>query len=256
MKAKINVFPTFLAIFLLITANNLLATPLQDMQQANRAYQDGRFEEAISLYENVVDAGYASVALYHNLGNAWYRLGEPGRAALNYHRGLELSPGDVGLQENLSVIRAGFDEPITPLPEFFLKRWWRQIQRVLGVNGWAVAGLLLLWSGLVGLWRWRTARERGQRKMAFIAGVVALILSVLPFALALDGAAAADQHPKGVVVTGTRNLYEAADERSPVLRALPPGVAVIVMDQIGEWAKVRLENGDIGWLPEDHFERV
>lgn len=240
----------------LVAATGLSAAPPQQMQQANRAYQDGRFEEAIRQYEAVLQEGYASAALYHNLGNAWYRLGQPGQAALYYHRGLELSPGDAGLQENLAVIRAGFEEPITPLPEFFLKRWWRQLRRALGANGWAVVGLFLLWGGFAGLWRWRTAEQRVQRKKAFLAGIAALTLCVLPLALAFDAATLVDREVRGVITEGAPELYEAADTRSAVVRTLPRGAAVVVVDRIGEWTKVRLENGEIGWLEAEQFTRI
>lgn len=242
--------------YVLLVSSVAAATPVQQLQEANQAYQDGRFEQAISQYEAILDEGYSSVALYHNLGNAWYRVGQPGKAALYYHRGLELSPGDGGLQDNLAVIRAGFADPISPLPEFFLKRWWRFTKSIFGINGWAIIGLLLLWGGFAGLWRWRTAPQREQRKKAFIAGVVVLLLAVLPFVLALDGMGTNDRSQKGVIVAGTPNLYEAADTRSAVIRPVPPGAAVLVIDQIGEWVKVRLENGETGWLTRDQFEKV
>lgn len=234
---------------------SLQANPRQDLQQGNQAYQDGRFAEAIAYYESVLEAGYESVALYHNLGNTWYRLEQPGKAALYYHRGLALAPVDAGLKENLAVIRAGFEEPITPLPAFFLERWWRQWQRALGPNGWSIVGLLLLWGGCWGLWRWRSAAQRTQRKRAFVLGIAALLLATLPFTLAFTGAAA-QQTGQAVVVEGPVRLLEAADARSPLVRTLPAGTSLEMLDQIGDWVKVRLVNGDVGWVMTGSFERL
>lgn len=256
MKGKTRLLLTLLTAVLLAATAGGAATPEQQLQDGNRAYQDGHFEQAIQAYEAVLDRGYVSVALYHNLGNAWYRLGRSGKAALYYHRGLELSPGDSGLRENLDVIRSGFADPITPLPEFFVKRWWRYLHRLLGPNGWAMVGLVFLWAGFAGFWRWRVAAERGQRKKAFVAGMVLFVLSLLPLALSIGGTAAAEHQDKGVIVVGNPNMYNAADERSDLVRTLPAGAAVYVVDQIGEWVKVRLENGETGWLPQDSFEWV
>jgi len=143
------------------------STPRTSMQAANEAYQAGDYQAAIEQYQSLLDQGFYSPALYHNLGNAWYQMDRPGMAVLNYQRGLELAPADRGFRQNLELIREGFAEPIVPIPEFFLLRWWKSAQRLLGSNGWAIVGLLFVWGGFVGLARWRTAPERTQRKRAF-----------------------------------------------------------------------------------------
>ena len=39
-------------------------------EQANAAYNAGRYDTAVILYEKVVDLGMESVPLYYNMGNA------------------------------------------------------------------------------------------------------------------------------------------------------------------------------------------
>ena len=43
---------------------------------ATEAYNNGAYQEAISLYNQILDANLHSAALYYNLGNAHYKLGE------------------------------------------------------------------------------------------------------------------------------------------------------------------------------------
>ena len=52
---------------------------LRRFETANEAYAQGRYEQAVEGYRDILDAGYASVALYHNLGNAYVRLDRVGR---------------------------------------------------------------------------------------------------------------------------------------------------------------------------------
>jgi len=232
------------------------ATPRTAMQAANEAYQSGDYRAAIEQYQALLEQGYFSTALYHNLGNAWYQIDRPGMAVLNYQRGLELAPSDRGFRQNLELIREGFEEPIVPIPEFFLLRWWKSAQRLLGSNGWAIVGLLVVWGGFAGLARWRTAPERSQRKKAFLAGVFLLVTSALPVALALTAYQSESTQNIGVVVDGTPSLFQAPDDRSNARRQLEPGVTLEIRDQIGEWVKVRLENGEIGWVQTTDFEHV
>jgi tetratricopeptide (TPR) repeat protein len=98
------------------------ATSRTAIQAANEAYQAGDYRAAIEQYQALLDQGYYSPALYHNLGNAWYQIGRPGMAVLNYQRGLDLAPSDRGFRQNMELIREGFAEPIVPIPEFFLLR--------------------------------------------------------------------------------------------------------------------------------------
>jgi tetratricopeptide (TPR) repeat protein len=226
------------------------------MQAANEAYQAGDYRAAIEQYQALLDQGYYSAALYHNLGNAWYQIDRPGMAVLNYQRGLDLAPSDRGFRQNMELIREGFAEPIVPIPEFFLLSWWKSAQRLLGSNGWAVVGLLIVWGGFAGLARWRTAPQRPQRKKAFLVGVVLLVSSVLPIALAFTAFQSDTSRTMGVVVEGKPSLYQAADERSNARRQLEPGVTLEIRDQIGEWVKVRLVNGEIGWVKTTDFEHV
>src|ERR1700722_14152406 len=61
-------------------------------EAANAAYQQGKYEEAKVDYLQLVDAGQYSADLFYNLGNVWFKLGDQGRAILNYERALMLNP--------------------------------------------------------------------------------------------------------------------------------------------------------------------
>src|SRR3712207_83983 len=61
-------------------------------RQANEEFAAGRFRESLELYQSLANAGETSVALFYNIGNAHYRLGELGEAILNYERALALEP--------------------------------------------------------------------------------------------------------------------------------------------------------------------
>lgn len=230
--------------------------PVQQLNLANEAYQKGNFEEAIAVYEAIISEGYQSTALFHNLGNAYFRTGQMGYAALNFQRGLEMSPGDRGLKENLELIRAGFDDPIMEIPEFFGWAWLNRTQRFLGSNGWAVVGTMVFGFGFFFLSRWQMAQKRRLRKQGFIIGVVLLLVSALPFTLAWSAYQQITQKRTAVVVQGSPQLFQAADHRSEVIRVLEPGVTLHIQDQIGDWVKVKLRNGQIGWVTNTDFEKV
>src|SRR5207253_6786447 len=80
-------------------------TPNTIFFHANALYGEERWAEAAAEYERVLAAGWESGSLYFNLGNAWFRAGDIGRAVLDYERARRLLPRDPDLHANLSYAR-------------------------------------------------------------------------------------------------------------------------------------------------------
>lgn len=74
--------------------------------EGNARYSEEEFEEAIAEYEKVLSMGYESGPLYYNLGNAYFKHGELGRAILNYLRAAKLMPQEADLKANLNYARS------------------------------------------------------------------------------------------------------------------------------------------------------
>src|SRR2546430_2165903 len=73
--------------------------------KANQAYSEGRFQEAADGYESLVQSGQWNANLFYDLGNAYYRLGNFGKAILNYERALALDPRHPEADANLRLAR-------------------------------------------------------------------------------------------------------------------------------------------------------
>ena len=59
------------------------------------------FRAAATTLESLVEEGFRNGAVYYNLGNAYYRAGEFGRAILNYRKAKPYRPQDPLLEANL-----------------------------------------------------------------------------------------------------------------------------------------------------------
>ena len=71
------------------------------LDSAAASYQATKYEQAISIYENIVAQGYESAELYFNLGNAYYKSNKLPYAIANYERALKLNATDEDIQFNL-----------------------------------------------------------------------------------------------------------------------------------------------------------
>ena len=98
-----------LTVLLLVLSGMLYAQvtdPAELFSKANKHYENSEYEEAISLYEEVTSRDIADKVLYYNLGNAYYRTENLGKALLYYERALKLSPRDEDIQYNIEFIRS------------------------------------------------------------------------------------------------------------------------------------------------------
>jgi len=77
-------------------ANDIMTT---DPVKAMELYQ-----KALLRYERLVEKGVRNGKLYYNIGNVYYRLGDIGRAVLNYRRAERYIPTDPNLRQNLSFV--------------------------------------------------------------------------------------------------------------------------------------------------------
>lgn len=228
--------------------------PLFD--QANQAYENKKFAEASELYESILATGDFSVELYYNLGNSYYRNSELGKAILNYERALRLQPADSDIQHNLAVAQQQLVDDFSTVDSFFLNRWWNNVANSLSSSAWSIIGLVILWLGIGGLILWQIGKVREQRKRGFFAGGILLLISMIPFSLALTQQANETDSKTAIILEKEITLHSAPDAESTEILQLHEGSKVKLLDDLGEWYKVRLVNGEQGWLPKGGFEKV
>ena len=84
----------------------LLLLCLAPFSQANTAqenYRGGQYSKAISQLEEAT--AYPDALRQYNMGNCYYRLGQPGQAVLRYARALQSDPGLKEARANLEFIQ-------------------------------------------------------------------------------------------------------------------------------------------------------
>ena len=165
---------------------------------------------------------------WYNLGAAYYRLGEPGRAEAAWLRAQRLDP------RNSSVRRA---LELTPPPDVASARWtWSPpvTPEELLLGG--AAGWILGWLG----WILRPRiRERWLVLLVFAGAAVAAGLTLRawydrPIAIVLDDA----------------TLRLSPHGRAPAIVPVEGGSAVRIAGHARGWLLVRAAGGREGWLPD------
>src|SRR6476660_3032407 len=236
-------------VFCALSASSVLeAQSDADFPKANQELAQGHFKEAISGYEALVRAGQWSANVFYDLGNAYFRTGDFGRAILNYERALALEPHHAEATANLQIAR---DEAhaleLQP-------RWPERYLQFASVNQYSITAAVGFW---IAAFCFLTLIFRRRRA----ATVVALLLVMLVvFAGSIFAIWQLEGGSKGSalgIVTGknVQARLATADTANSVL-ALPPGSEVKILSTRGDWVYAALPNNLRGWIPAKNAERV
>src|SRR5260370_26922851 len=230
----------------LLCASILAAEPSAQYAKANQEYAAGDFKTAIDDYEELVRSGQDTPNLFYNLGNAYFRKNDFGRAILNYERALALDPHHPEAEANLRIAR---DEAhaLELMPDK-----WESVFAFATENRFVVAAAVAFWIGMFSIAALAFNRRRG---------LIALsILSLSIFALAMLASYELDRGKNGrglAIVTGenVEARLATADNANRVL-TLPAGSEIQIVSERGDWIYATLPNNLRGWMPAKSAEQV
>ncbi len=186
--------------------------------------------------------------MFYDLGNAYFRTGDFGRAILNYERALALEPHHPEATANLQIAR---DEAhALELQPGRLERYLEFVS----VNQYTVTAAVAFWIAAFCLAALVFTRRRSRATLTLL--LVMLLISA-------GGIVATWQLERGsegsalAVVTGkdVQARLATADTANSVL-ALPPGSEVKIVSTRGDWIYAALPNNLRGWIPAKNAERV
>ena len=222
-----------------------------------QAYASGDWASASSDWEGVLETGLRSKEVYYNLGNAYFKQGETGRAVLNYERALRLSPSDRDVRYNLDYARSMTQDRIDSVPEFFVATWIRGLRRSLGANAWAVLSLILLAATLALALLFLLGPSGTARKAGFFTGLTTLLLTVLCGTFALMGRSDMQRRDAAIVMKPVSSVKSSpSEDSSKDLFILHEGTRVRLLDQVSGYTEISLSDGRQGWIPSSDIEII
>jgi tetratricopeptide (TPR) repeat protein len=218
--------------------------------RAGGLYSEGRYADAARKYQDVLAAGVESANLHYNLGNAYFRAGDVGRAILSYERARRLAPRDPDVLANLAFARSRGAEAerrsllsrmLFPLADRMTTDWLF----LLGIVTWTVFFALLAVARVV-----PPARVNARRG-AIAAGIATLLLlsSGLVRLITVE-------LPPHVVVVSDRIAtvrFEPSISGSPHFE-VKPGAFLRLVAEREDWAQVARSDGLRGWVERKSIE--
>lgn len=252
-----------LAFAAIITAICCQASALT--QQADTAYAHQDYAAAVQLYHKAIASDGISPEVYYNLGNAYYRLGKPGRAVLYYSRALQLDPSMQDARDNLAFVNTRIlDKPEDD--STFLGNLHSGILAKMSPDAWAWTAFILFAAVLGCTAIYIFSSNVPMRKFGFFGGFVITALFIYSLTAAAQTAAAPFDRSKAVIVVPTANLSTApgaSSGKDAKIIPLHEGTVVEITDSTtvpGDasplWYDVKINNSTRAWARATDLERI
>ncbi|HBZ56044.1 MAG TPA: hypothetical protein DEO88_11625 [Syntrophobacteraceae bacterium] len=207
------------------------------------------FEKAALYFETIQREGeIENGRLFYNLGNTYFRLGNLGKAILNYRKAEKFIPNDINLQQNLSYARSRCLDKIEMKPQTQVLRtlfFWH-----FDLKGAARAWLLTVFFGL--LWLFAGAYLLTKKTWLRWGALGFSVLSLL-LAGSLGMEAYQQSHLRAGVILEKEIVGRKGDSSTfePTFKdPLHMGVEFALVEERKGWFHIELADGRRCWIPE------
>ena len=236
----------------IITFTILIATVFaQDVgylfNKANDQYQQENYSEAIKIYEEILNNGKISGKLYYNLGNAYYKIDEIGKAVLYYEKAKILMPDDENIKFNIKLANVKVQDRIQVPPKSFLMNLHDSIINLFSIKVWSILFSFFIMIAVLTFFI-SIVFVKYKLKLSLNIIIISLILAIVALYPTIQKHQNEELTSKGVVLEKMVDIYAAPDSESTVLFNIHEGTLFSILDSDGNWFKIELIDGKQGWV--------
>ncbi len=247
----------FILTAILIGNNQLLAStsPLL-FKKANELYRGKQYDQSIALYDSILKENKTNYLVYYNLGNSHFKQGNIADAILNYERAKTLNPDDEDINYNLKIAYSNTVDKIEPIPLLFYQRWWQSFLNTLPTGIWSLLSVCLLWLTFATGIAYLFAKTVSFKRNAFLASINLLILSGICYYISMASHQLIYGNHGAIVMEASAYIKSSPDDKSTNLFMLHQGTKVEITEETQGWKKIKIANGNVGWVATEQVEKI
>lgn len=238
----------WLYIFICAFCFSVQAYGNDQLRDAEKAYDSKKYKQAISSYEQLVKDGYRSYQLYYNLGNAYYRNNELGKAIYNYELARKIDPNDEDVRINLGIASSKTIDKIDSKENFFITAVKTNILSSFGTAAWAWLTIGSLFLAALLFFVFINSPVLLVKRIAFLFSCVMVIGFVFTYFLGYSALKAKLENKFAIVVSKEVKIMNEPTVSATSKFSLHEGTKIRVVENNGDWLLIKLDNGNEGWV--------
>mgnify|MGYP001350984194 FL=1 len=210
---------------------------------ANKLYSESKYIEACKLYMQIIEQGNESAELYFNIGNCYYRTNDWANAIWFFEKSLQLKKKKE-TQKNLELTRLNTVDKIETLPDLFYKKWWINFINIFSTKNWQLISIISIWIVCILFF------IISKTKIIYFFTIPILCLFITHSSNKIDS------KKYGILYSQNITVKNAPSDNGTNLFSLHSGSKIEIIDEVGEWIKIKIANGNIGWITKKHCKQL
>lgn len=242
---------------LLLTISFVSAQDSQtNFTEGNKEYQAEEYAKAIKVYEQILETGMESSELYFNLGNAYYKINKMADAIYYYEKSLQLNPENNDATLNLAYANRSIIDSIKEVPKSVFQKFNDTILSVLSYDNWSkVAVTLSLLGGL--FWMiFFFSTHPALKKLYFTVSLFLTFSCCISLVVTIQQYQRTKNTVFAIVFAEEVSITDAPTKNALEVFVLHSGTKLKVLDKDGAWQKIRISDGQIGWIDQKFIKKL
>jgi tetratricopeptide (TPR) repeat protein len=245
---------TYILVFFIVNLG--FSQPDDTFDNANNAYADEQFEDAIRLYTSILNEGYVSSELYYNLGNAYFKQNDLANAIFHFEKAIQLDPSDPDIRENLEIANTLIVDEVDDVPVSNFKTFLYSITHVMNLNTWAWLSIILsVFFGLFIVFYFRSSSTKAKR-VNFSIAFIFLVFAVASLLFGRFQQNLQEEQSFAIIFENQLPVLSEPNPRSDINFELNKGTKVNIGSSFREYTQIELPDGSKGWVKTTAFKKL
>ena len=241
-----NTLKIVLILLFCLNVSAFFANPLAD--SAAIYYSKQQYKQSIISYEKILAEGNTSSNLYYNLGNAYYKDNQLGKAIYYYELAKKLNPNDDDIKNNLQLANSKIIDKIESKENFFAGAIKSGIYTLFSTNGWARVNIISLVLGLAFIFLFIISKNIFLKRTGFWLGTICTISFFASFSVGYAALHNLNKKTQAIVTSQVVQVLNAPTSHGKSKFSLHEGTKLTVLSTNDEWTSIQLANGNEGWI--------
>lgn len=224
---------------------------------ANEKYNSLDFVGAIEKYNELLKGGFHSSELYFNLGNAYYKLDSLAQSIYYYEKGLKYFPNDSSLIQNLAYLNNLTIDDIESLPEDIISMQFNYLLNYFSFNNWSIITIITAILSCFIFLLYFLSKSSKYKRTYFTIFILSFMLTSSLLFVNFKIYNVQTTIEFGIVYNDVIEVNFEPNEKSEVLFEIHEGTKVEIIENFDtDWLKIKLSNGQTGWVIKNQIKII
>ncbi|MEO8762394.1 MAG: tetratricopeptide repeat protein, partial [Bacteroidia bacterium] len=242
-KFKVQSVALFILLFV---STQIFSINIQD--SAATAYNHKEYKKAINYYEIILKDNFTSAALRYNLGNAYFKDNQLGKAIYNFELAKKLNPTDDDIKNNLRIANTKVVDKIESKENFFANTIKTGLYSLFSTTGWAYATIICLLVAALLFILFSITDNAMLKRLGFWAGSLFVIGFLLSLIIGYAALRELNKNTQAIIISQETSFLAEPNATAKAKFNLHEGTKVNVLSINADYTAIQLANGNEGFI--------